>query len=272
MSAQVELKNVSLKFRRYERYSNGMKEAVMRWIREPRWYGAKKPQRSEFWGVKNVSLRLREGERLGIIGHNGAGKSSLLKLISRIYQPTVGSISVEGRLAPLIEIGAGFHPELTGRENAFLNGAIIGLPRKVVQNRLEDIFEFAELREFIDMPVKYYSTGMYMRLAFSLATEISPDILILDELYAGGDLAFIRKANERLDQFVERSKILILVAHNMDYIRRFCNRVLVMDHGEVRADMDVESGIDKYHQLTLGQPAAKTGAKTDGQTITQPDL
>jgi ABC-type polysaccharide/polyol phosphate transport system ATPase subunit len=161
---------------------------------------------------------------------------------------------------------------LTGRENAFLNGAIIGLPRKAVQERLDAIFDFAELGDFIDMPVKYYSTGMHMRLAFTLATEISPDILILDELYAGGDVAFIRKANERLDRFVERSRILILVAHNMDYIRRFCNRVVVMDHGVVRADTGIEAGIEKYYELTVGGSAKPQEARTDGKPRPRPDL
>jgi len=269
MSASVDLKNVSLKFRRYVGQSSGLKEAVLRRFREPGWYRVKKPGRPEFWGVRDVSLFLREGDRLGIIGHNGAGKSTLLKIISRIYRPTLGEVTVRGRLAPLIEIGAGFHPELTGRENAFLNGAILGLRRKVVEERMQDIFTFAELAEFIDMPVKYYSTGMYMRLAFTLATEISPDILILDELYAGGDIAFIKKANERLDQFVERSKILILVAHEMDYIRRFCNRVVVMDHGTLRFDGAPEQAIRCYQELVLPPQASPEGSAGQAPPVTK---
>lgn len=270
MKASVELHNVSLRFRRYGGQASGLKEAVLRKLKRPIWHDARPPVVKEFWGVRDVSLQIEEGQRLGIIGHNGAGKSTLLKIISRIYKPTLGQIAVSGRLAPLIEIGAGFHPELTGRENAFLNGAILGLGRKVIEERLDAIFDFAELQQFIDTPVKYYSTGMYLRLAFSLATEISPDILILDELYAGGDLAFIRKANERLDQFVERSKILILVAHQMDYIRRFCNRVVVMHQGSVKYDGTPDDAIRVYEDLTLNQPApapAKTEAKPNAPEL-----
>lgn len=244
----VHLKNISVRFHKYHGFSTGLKEAVLRKLVPPMWHKKAPPRREDFWGLRDVSFDLKEGDRLGIIGHNGAGKSTLLKVISRIYRPTVGDLKVVGRIAPLIEIGAGFSNELTGRENIFLNGAILGIPRKQLVKCIDSIVAFAELEEFIDMPVKYYSTGMHLRLAFSVATEIPPDILILDELYAGGDAAFIAKGNERLDSFVKASKILILVAHNMEYVKRFCNRVMILDHGCIKAVGNPDEMIQLYEK------------------------
>ncbi len=246
MSSIVTLSNVSVRFRTYHQKSSGLKESVMRWIRPPGWYKKEAPKRTEFWGLKDINFSLEEGSRLGIIGRNGAGKSTLLKVISRIYRPTEGQVKVDGRIAPLIEIGAGFSPELTGRENIFLNGAILGIPKKELEKRTQDIIQFSELADFIDMPVKYYSTGMHMKLAFTIATEIPPDVLILDELYAGGDAAFIEKANERLQGFINKSRVLILVAHSMEYVKQLCNRVIVIDHGRIVADGDPTEMADRY--------------------------
>lgn len=244
--AHVELENISLKFRKYVGQSSGLKEAVLRLASKPGWYKTLTPENREIWGLKNVSLSLRPGDRLGIIGHNGAGKSTLLKVICRIYKPTTGKVSVAGRVAPLIEIGAGFNPELSGRDNVFLSGAILGLARKDLKLCFDSLVEFAELGEFIDVPLKYYSTGMHLRLAYSLMTQLPPDILILDELYAGGDASFIQRANHRLEAFAQQSKILILVAHSMEYIEKFCNRVLILDHGEVLGLGDPAEMIPKY--------------------------
>lgn len=246
----VNLENVSLRFRKYEGTSMGLKEAAMRMLRKPGWYGTRPPQRTDFWGLRDINLSLKEGDRLGIVGPNGAGKSTLLKVISRIYKPTLGKIDVEGRIAPLIEIGAGFIPELTGRDNAYLYGAILGINRKTIRDRLEQMIAFSELGEFIDTPVKYFSTGMHVRLAFTIATEVAPDILILDELYAGGDAAFIVKANERLEKFIHRSRILILVAHQMEYITRFCNRAIVLAQGRIQLDGSPEAAVDHYLELS----------------------
>lgn len=248
----VHLENVSVRFRKYSGYASGFKEAAMRWFSSPTWYKKQPPAKSEFWGLRNINLDLSEGDRLGIVGRNGAGKSTLLKVISRIYRPTEGELQVQGRIAPLIEIGAGFNPELTGRENTFLNGAILGIPSKTISSRLDSIVGFSELQDFIDMPVKYYSTGMYMRLAFTIATELAPDILILDELYAGGDAAFIAKANTRLENFIRQSKILIVVAHDMGYIKRFCNRVIVLDHGKILAEGAPDEMVEKYLAFCRG--------------------
>jgi ABC-type polysaccharide/polyol phosphate transport system ATPase subunit len=252
----IHLKDVSVRFRKYYQHSTGLKEAVMRLFNKPAWAKKYPAGKAEFWGLQSVNLKIEDGERLGIIGKNGAGKSTLLKVISGIYRPTIGKMDVKGRLAPLIEIGAGFNPELSGRENAYLNGAILGISRKMISSRMDSIIQFAELEEFIDMPVKYYSTGMHMKLAFTLATEIPPDILILDELYAGGDASFIKKANVRLENFIERSKILILVAHSMEYIQKFCTRVIVIDHGRVVAEGDPLLLTERYLDFCNGNDQA----------------
>jgi ABC-type polysaccharide/polyol phosphate transport system ATPase subunit len=247
MSApHITLKNVSVRFRRYQGYPEGLKEAVLRKLVPPRWQKALVPKRQEIWGVKNLSLDLRPGDRLAVIGHNGAGKSTLLKLISRIYRATEGVAEVEGRVAPLIELGAGFNPELTGRENAFLNAAILGIPGKVLKPRLASLVEFAGLEEHIDVPVKYYSTGMLLRLAFAVATEVTPDILILDELFAGADAEFIERANQRLDEFVRTSPIFILVSHELKYVERFCNKAILLERGELVASGNPQSVIETY--------------------------
>lgn len=252
----IQLQNVSIKFRSYSGRATGLKESVMRWLSPPTWTHNSPKEESEFWALRHIDLFLKEGDRLGIIGHNGAGKSTLLKVISRIYRPTEGTVSVQGRIAALIDIGAGFNPELSGRENVYLNGAILGIPKKVLAERMASVIEFSELSNFMEMPVKYYSTGMYLRLAFAIATEISPDILILDELFAGGDAAFIQKANVRLDHFIARSKILIVVAHNMEYICRYCNRAIVLDHGRILAQGNPKDVVEGYLEHSRGNREA----------------
>lgn len=196
MAVDVILKDISIRFRKQHGYATGLKETVLRALSNPQWYKTRPPKKTEFWGLRHINLELSRGDRLGIVGHNGAGKSTLLKIISRIYKPTEGKLSVRGRLAPLIEIGAGFNPELSGRENTYLNSSILGIPRKVIRERMDSIIEFSELNDYFDMPVKYYSTGMLLRLGFSVATEISPDILILDELFAGGGQGFYKKSQQ----------------------------------------------------------------------------
>ena len=242
--SKLILDKVSVRFMIGGLRAAGLKEALLHKLLPPAW--TPQNQRRPFWGLKEVSLSLKVGDRLGIIGHNGAGKSTLLKVMSRIYTPTQGNVEVVGRLAPLIEIGAGFHGELTGRENCYLNGAILGFNRQQITDRLDSVIAFSGLRDFFDTPVKYYSTGMQLRLAFTLATEIAPDILILDELYSGGDAAFIEKANQRLDRFISDSKILIFVAHSMEYVLRFCSRCILMDHGTIVASGDAPAVVEEY--------------------------
>ena len=200
-----------------------------------------------FKALDSVSFEVEKGERVGIIGHNGAGKSTLLKLISRITAPSSGSIGLNGRVASMLEVGTGFHGELTGRENIYMNGAILGMTKKEIASKIEDIIDFSECRQFIDTPVKRYSSGMYVKLAFSVAAHLNSEIMIMDEVLAVGDMAFQKKCLDKMNT-VSRSegRTILYVSHNMNTIRELCNRVIVLDHGRVVYDGDVEEGISSY--------------------------
>ncbi|OEU66621.1 MAG: polysaccharide/polyol phosphate ABC transporter ATP-binding protein [Desulfobacterales bacterium PC51MH44] len=190
-----------------------------------------------FKALDDVDFKVEEGEVLGIIGTNGAGKSTLLKLLARVSTPTEGDIKVRGSVAPLIEVGAGLHPELTGRENIYLNGSIMGLPRAVIKEKFDEIVEFAELEQFIDTPIKRYSSGMMIRLGFAIATTVDADILIIDEVLAVGDLAFQRKCFDRMEDMIKQhGKTVLLVSHNIRQVERICNRVFLLDQGKILAD------------------------------------
>lgn len=194
-------------------------------------------KREDFKALDDVSFSIAQGEVVGIIGHNGAGKSTLLKHLANISKPTKGSIIVRGSVAPLIEVGAGVNPELTGRENIYLNGAILGIPKKIIQQKLDEIIEFSELEQFIDTPVKRYSSGMTVKLGFSIATSLDADILIVDEVLAVGDLAFQRKCFDRMEDMIKRQgKTVLLVSHNIRQIERICERVILLENGKVVAD------------------------------------
>ena len=204
----------------------------------------------EFWALRDVSLRFTRGERIGIIGHNGAGKSTLLRLMARIYPPTTGTMRVEGTVAPLIEMGAGFNTELSGADNILLNGAILGFSRKQMLAKTEGIFEFTGLREFADLPLKYYSSGMFTRLAFAIATEIEPDILLIDESLGAGDAAFVDKAKARIRGLLDRSNLVVIVSHNLVTLKELCGRGIWMDHGRVLADGPIDEVVDLYLEAT----------------------
>jgi len=194
-------------------------------------------QRENFKALDDVNFTIEQGEVVGIIGHNGAGKSTLLKHLANISKPTKGKVIVRGSIAPLIEVGAGVNPELTGRENIFLNGAILGIPKKIIQQKLDEIIDFSELEQFIDTPVKRYSSGMTVKLGFSIATSLDADILIIDEVLAVGDLAFQRKCFDKMeDMIIRQGKTVLLVSHNIRQIERICKRVILMDHGKIYAD------------------------------------
>jgi ABC-type polysaccharide/polyol phosphate transport system ATPase subunit len=192
--------------------------------------------KDRFQALRDVSFEVHQGETVGIIGTNGSGKSTVLKLITGIIKPTAGQVTVRGRMSPLIELGAGFHPEFTGRENVFLNGAILGVPKKRLQAAFDDIVAFSEIGAFIDQPVKTYSSGMYTRLAFSIAIHVDPDILVVDEVLAVGDEAFQRKCLQRVHAFREAGKTILLVAHSQQQIAEVCDRVIWLDKGAVRMD------------------------------------
>lgn len=206
---------------------------------------------TDFNAISGLSIDIEQGQRVGIIGHNGAGKSTFLKTLCGIYEPTQGTIKVEGRIAPLLEIGAGFHPEFTGRENIYLNGAILGYSTSELKQIEPEVVSFAELEEFIDTPVKYYSTGMYIRLAFSLATATRPEILILDEMFAGGDIGFVEKATARMHSMVHQADIMLLVSHDLNLIKTMCDRILWLDSGKLKMDGKPNEVIEHYLGQTI---------------------
>lgn len=239
--SRITVKDLSIRFRIYRDRSPSIKDYFVNFFKHKLHNSF-----SDFWAVKNISLEINSGDRVGIIGHNGAGKSTLLKTLCRIYEPSEGFVTVEGRIVPLLEIGAGFHPEFTGRENIFLNGAIFGYTKKQLQKIESEVISFAEVEEFIDTQVKYYSTGMYMRLAFSLATAMKPDILVLDEVFAGGDAAFLEKAKPRLSALIENASIMVMVSHDHALVESLCNRVIWLDHGKLIADGRPKDIISRY--------------------------
>ncbi len=189
----------------------------------------------EFWALQNVSLRVRHGESLGIVGRNGAGKSTLLKIIARVLRPTTGRVRVAGRIAPLLELGAGFHPELTARENVYLNGALLGHTRREVERHFDEIIEFSDLGEFIDAPLRTFSSGMVVRLGFAAATAWEPDILLVDEVLAVGDESFRRKCLQRMTAFAAHGVTLLLVSHSAEQVESLCANAIWLDRGVVRA-------------------------------------
>ncbi|MBN1445116.1 MAG: ABC transporter ATP-binding protein [Candidatus Omnitrophica bacterium] len=200
----------------------------------------------EFWALDNVSFEVKKGETLGIIGPNGAGKTTILKLLANIILPDKGSIEIEGKVGSLIEIGAGFHPMLTGRENIYVNGAIFGMSKKEIDKRMEDIIEFADIGDFIDSPVKYYSSGMYVRLGFSIAVHSEPDILLIDEVLAVGDLPFQNKCFNKIKQLKNASKTIIIVSHNLHLMERNTERIIIMGKGTIDSVEKPVDAIDKY--------------------------
>jgi lipopolysaccharide transport system ATP-binding protein len=203
--------------------------------------------REEFWALKEIDFEIRQGDRIGIIGRNGAGKSTLLKILSKITEPTTGRVSIKGRVASLLEVGTGFHPELTGGENIFLNGAILGMSRSEVKKKFDKIIDFAEVEKFLDTPVKRYSSGMYVRLAFAVAAHLDPEILLVDEVLAVGDAQFQKKCLGKMGDVSEKEgRTILFVSHNMDAIKNLCNKCLLLDKGELIFNSDTRSTISKY--------------------------
>jgi lipopolysaccharide transport system ATP-binding protein len=200
----------------------------------------------QFWALRELSFEVRQGDRIGVIGRNGAGKSTLLKLLSRITEPTIGRISLKGRVASLLEVGTGFHPELTGRENIFLNGSILGMSKQEIRRKFDEIVAFAEVERFLDTPVKRYSSGMYVRLAFSVAAHLEPEILIVDEVLAVGDAQFQQKCLGKMEDVGNEGRTVLFVSHNMGSINRLCSRCLLLDKGQLVASGDNQSVIRQY--------------------------
>ncbi len=223
----IELQDVSMKFRLMNDKIISLKEYVTRKLGGNITY-------SEFWALKDINLSIYEGEVLGIIGRNGSGKSTLLKIISGILKPTEGTLQCYGNIVPMLELGSGFDFDLTGRENIFLNGAILGYSEKFLLEKYEEILEFSELKQFIDVPIRNYSSGMLMRLAFSIATVVKPQILVVDEILAVGDEAFQAKSRAKMKELMDGGTTVLFVSHNIEQIKEMCDRVLWLDHGKTK--------------------------------------
>jgi len=243
--------------KRYQRgapaASELLRDNLARFFRSPA--SAFRRQKPElFWALKDVSLQVREGEVLGLIGRNGSGKTTLLKILSRITRPTEGWAEINGRIGSLLEVGTGFHPELTGRENAYLSGAILGMSKEEITRKFDEIVAFAELEKFIDTPVKHYSSGMYVRLAFAVAAHLEPEILLVDEVLAVGDIRFQRKCLGKMGEVACRGRTVILVSHQLNQIRRLCQRVVWLDGGVVRKAGPAAELVSEYEEdMTTGR-------------------
>jgi ABC-2 type transport system ATP-binding protein len=238
----VEVHNLSKRFRLYHEKVNSMKERLLRAGRNPY---------EDFWALQDLSFAVPEGGTLGILGRNGSGKSTLLKCISGILQPTDGKVIVRGQLAALLELGAGFQPELSGRDNIFLNASLLGLSTKEIERRFDEIVGFAELEQFIDNQVKYYSSGMYVRLGFSVAVSVEPDVLVVDEVLAVGDENFARKCLERIKQFQSEGRTILFVTHAPDLVRQICDHALVLNEGRLVGQGQPGETIRVFRELLL---------------------
>lgn len=240
---RIEFNDISLIYNLYYDKTNSLKEYIVNLFHGRKYV---KSKQGKLYALKNVTLSVNHGERLGIIGLNGSGKSTLLKVIAGLLTPSEGAFSVEGKVQPLIEIGAGFNPEFTGRENIYLNGAMMGFSKQQIREKEDEIIAFTELGDFIDMPVKYYSTGMVVRLAFTIVTVIQPEILLLDEMLSAGDYEFLQKAKARMEQKISEAKILIIASHDMDLIKSLTKRVIVLNKGKIIYDGTPENAVDFY--------------------------
>jgi lipopolysaccharide transport system ATP-binding protein len=208
----------------------------------------------EFWALKDVNIAIRQGERVGIIGHNGAGKSTLLKILSRITEPSAGRVTLNGRVASLLEVGTGFHPELSGRENIFLNGTILGMSRQEIRRKFDEIVDFSQVEKFLDTPVKRYSSGMYVRLAFAVAAHLEPDVLVVDEVLAVGDASFQRRCLKKMDDVSKNGRTILFVSHKMDAVRRLCDRAILLEGGRLSTQGETEAVVKQY--LSAGSTRA----------------
>jgi len=226
-------------------------KTVINKVRHPFTISENDPTHEEFWALKNVNFDIQQGDRVGIIGHNGAGKSTLLKIISRITEPTSGRVSIKGRVASLLEVGTGFHPELTGRENIFLNGAILGMSKFDIKKKFDEIVAFADVEKFLDTPVKRYSSGMYVRLAFSVAAHLEPEILIVDEVLAVGDVGFQNKCFRKMGDFSSSGMTLLVVSHNLAAVSRLCNKGIVLQSGIINYEGSALDAISRYSEIAL---------------------
>ena len=235
-----------------------------------RWYKRPFAKRSApMWALRDVSFEVKEGEALGIVGHNGAGKTTILKILSSITTPTQGEITVRGRLAALVEVSSGFHPELTGRENIYLHGAMLGMRRSEIRRKLDSIIEFSGVGQYTDVPVKRYSSGMYVRLGFAIAAHLDPDILLLDEVLAVGDAAFQAKCLERIAEFRKNGRTVVFISHDLAAVYRLCDRALLLSHGQVLMDGPARSIVDEYQRMSFANESTLVADESDIETPAQ---
>jgi ABC-2 type transport system ATP-binding protein len=262
VAAAIQVQNISKQFRLYHEKYTSLKERVIHLNRIPY---------EEFWALHDVELEIPEGQTVGLLGANGSGKSTLLKCIAGILQPTSGQIVVRGQLAAMLELGTGFQPELSGRDNIFLNASLLGMPKKEIERRFDDIVAFAELEQFIDNQVKYYSSGMYTRLGFAVAVNVEPDVLLIDEVLAVGDENFQRKCLERIKRFQSEGRTIVVVSHAPDLIRQVCDSGYVLDHGRVAGSGSPGEAIRIFRErlLAAGELLEPEAVEADGSQSVQ---
>lgn len=272
----VDVRNVSKRFRIVHGRYNSVKERLI--------HGGRRKATEDFWALSEVSLRVKEGETVGILGRNGSGKSTMLKCICGVLQPTAGEVAVRGKLAGMLELGAGFQQDLTGRENIYLNGSLLGMSKREVDRVFDAIVDFSELENFIDGPVKFYSSGMYVRLGFAVAVNVDPDVLVIDEVLAVGDERFQRKCLDRVDQFQQEGRTILLVTHSADTVRSICDRGIVLSHGRLVAEgepgemtrifreglMAEGSGMSISEQAVAAVPAVAKSSAENGPDVDRP--
>ncbi len=252
MTAVIHIRNLSKHYvldRQHREPYIALRDVMARKVKnlfQPKQWGKGKSYTEDYWALQDVSFDIQAGDRIGIVGHNGAGKSTLLKIISRITHPTSGSVHLKGRVASLLEVGTGFHPELTGRENIFFNGAVLGMRRSEIIRQFDSIVDFASIEQFLDTPVKKYSSGMAVRLAFSVAAHLLSDILIIDEVLAVGDSAFQKKCLSKMEDVSQSGRTVIFVSHNIGAVQRLCNRVVVLNEGKLVCDDHTQAGVQYY--------------------------
>lgn len=248
----IKIENVSMRFNLGIEKNFSLKEAFIRFLQFK-----KKKKKQEFWALKNIDFEVIKGEVVGIIGSNGAGKSTLLKIVSGVMKPTTGKVTVNGIISPMIELGAGFDQELTARENVYLNGAVLGYSKKFLEKKFEEIVEFSELKDFLDVPIKNFSSGMTAKLAFSISTIVDPEILIVDEILAVGDIKFQEKSKNKMMEMIKGGTTVLYVSHSLQAIRELCTKVIWLEHGEIVMMGDTNDVCDEYYKKQMKKDRGK---------------
>jgi len=265
MSKVIKVENLGKKYiighqatERYSTLRDSITKRIKSFLPSSGYKRSEKSTKEEFWALKDINLEVHQGDRVGIIGRNGAGKSTLLKILSRITEPTEGTVKIKGRVASLLEVGTGFHPELTGRENIFLNGGILGMSRTEIKKKFDEIVDFAEVEKFLDTPVKRYSSGMGVRLAFAVAAHLDPELLLVDEVLSVGDLAFRKKCLGKMKDVGKEGRTILFVSHEMNSIRKLCNQGVLLDLGHIIINSNIEETVKKYESFVIKSSNSKS--------------